>query len=338
MNDLSLSSNDLGLPKMGCPGNWAFVPFVKEMKRYGNKIEVTEADSLSLASMLETKALSCAFLPSVDLYNNANLEMVLPVGLSSSMGWTAFCGVREDSAKLSAYIERRLTELSQLAIDTGLVKSPSKSAIKSFMERAVKPLQPLKSVPYMRYDQLSGSFKVLAKLSYLIVFGRDAYTANDALQGSTGSSSEYSIDVKMGKDALTKKCTYHRVYDLCSTFEQITSFPFVSMVLQKYRKEKLGIPKQVVMEAVDISQRKMMMEPSSYLPDQGPVNANGCSVDLSAVWKSTRYKLSNDELKGLLAFLSMAKYVDKKAVAEDVLSLNILRCQQKGEELLTSLN
>ena len=62
MNDLSLSSNDLGLPKNGM--SWkigAFVPFVKEMKRYGNKIEVTEADSLSLASMLETKALSCAF-------------------------------------------------------------------------------------------------------------------------------------------------------------------------------------------------------------------------------------------------------------------------------------
>ena len=72
---------------MGCiPANWAFVPFVKEMKRYGNKIEVTEADSLSLASMLETKALSCAFLPSVDLYNNANLEMVLPVGFEFQHG------------------------------------------------------------------------------------------------------------------------------------------------------------------------------------------------------------------------------------------------------------
>ena len=67
-------------------------------------------------------------------------------------------------------------------------------------------------------DHLSGSFKVLAKLSYLLVFGKDAYTANDAMQGSAGTAAESSIEVKMGRDALTKKCTYPKVFDLCSCF------------------------------------------------------------------------------------------------------------------------
>ncbi len=338
MNDLSFGMLDEAAPKLGCPENWAFLPFLKEMKRHSNKLEITEGDSLSLSSLLESKSLNCAFLPSIDLYNNEDLEMALPLGLSSGIGWTAFWGIKEDSSKLSAYIERRFEELSLLAVDSGVVKSASKASIKSFMDRAVSPSQTLKSLPYMRYDHLSGSFKVLAKLSYLLVFGKDAYTANDAMQGSAGTSSESSIDVKMGRDALIKKCSYPKVFDLCSCFEQITSFPFVSMVLQKYRKEKLGISKQLVMEAVDISHRKMTLEPSSYLPDQLPTNSNGCSIDLSAVWKTTSYKLSNDELKGLLAFLSMAKYIDKRAVEDDVLSLNILRCQKKGEELLTSLN
>ena len=93
------------------------------MKRHSSKLEITEADSLSLSSLLESKALNCAFLPSIGSYNNEDLEMALPVGLSSGIGWTAFWGIKEDSPKLSSYIERRFEELSLLAVDSGVVKS-----------------------------------------------------------------------------------------------------------------------------------------------------------------------------------------------------------------------
>ena len=249
-----------------------------------------------------------------------------------------FWGIKEDSPKLLAYIEKRFTELSAIAMVTGLVKSPTKSMVMNFIDKALEVQSPIKNIPFMRYDNLSGSYKILAKVFYLLVFGKDAYTANQAMQGSTQTTASSTIEVRMGRDSLTKKCCFFRTIDLCAAFEDITTFPFVSYVLQKNRKDKLNISKQAVMEAADLSHRKMNLEPSSYLPDQLPANSNGCSIDLSAMWKNTSYKLTNDELKGLLLFLYFARFIDKRNTEEESFTLNMLRCQKKGEELITSLN
>ena len=49
------------------------------MKRLMCKLEVTEADNITLNSLLESKVVNCAFLPSIELYNDEELEMALPL-------------------------------------------------------------------------------------------------------------------------------------------------------------------------------------------------------------------------------------------------------------------
>ena len=91
---------------------------------------------------------------------------------------------------------------------TGLVKSPTKSMVMNFIDKALEVQSPIKNIPFMRYDNLSGSYKILAKVFYLLVFGKDAYTANQAMQGSTQTTASSTIEVRMGRDSLTKNAVF----------------------------------------------------------------------------------------------------------------------------------
>ena len=106
MNSQNLFLSDGGLPKIGCPENWAFIPFLKELKRYQGKFEVSGADIATLDSLLYSKVVNCAFLPSIELYNNEELEMALPLGLSSANGWTIIWGFKEESKKFMTPIPK----------------------------------------------------------------------------------------------------------------------------------------------------------------------------------------------------------------------------------------
>ena len=120
MNSQKIILSEGGLPKLGCPENWAFLPFLKEMKRLKGKLEVTEADNITLNSLLESKVVNCAFLPSIELYNDEELEMALPVGLSSSNGWTVFWGSKKIHQNYWHILRRDLLSFLQLQWLLGL--------------------------------------------------------------------------------------------------------------------------------------------------------------------------------------------------------------------------
>ena len=111
MKGIDLGEFGQDIPKLGCPGDLAFMPFLKELKRYDNKLEIVQGEESKLTPLLESGAVNCAFLPSTDLYYNSDREMALPLGLSAGLGWSVMWCMREDSSNLTNYIEARLLEL-----------------------------------------------------------------------------------------------------------------------------------------------------------------------------------------------------------------------------------
>ncbi|MBQ47955.1 MAG: hypothetical protein CMP10_10960 [Zetaproteobacteria bacterium] len=327
---------------IGCSSHFSFLPYLQELKRFDGQFELVRGDSLELRQMLEERKIGVALCSTINLFRQPQFEMCFPMGLVSRGGSGLFSwGCHADAGDIHTLLQPRLNALRTLFGAHNVQKSPViKPVIKSIFEELDSlPKVPLAALPVIKTVAPSPSGEPLSKIMYFLLFGQDAFDANERNQKAGASSSDQmTFDLHGGDETLIKKSRYHAMIDLAELWYYITGLPFVSSVWQKLQSEKRSFHslKHFLDEAAEKAQVRMKVDPMVYTPRLPPVTSQGHAVDLSSCWRGIQYRIGPQEMRGLMVFLVLACRLEKRLAENEVFDIKLLRWHQREKEFADS--
>ncbi len=170
---------------------------------------------------------------------------------------------------------------------------------------------------------------MLAKILYRIWFGDEIYQTQIQRQEKGFSQSKASpVELLIGDEALIKKNQFYKTIDLGKLWYEMTGLPFVYALWQS-KGLRLNGAKRLLVEAGELAEAKMKVEPATYFPSSLPSDDKGKKINLSEYWKHIYYRVGSNEIKGLLTFLSLTRCLLPKEKDHQIL-LNLSRWQQSA--------
>jgi predicted solute-binding protein len=164
----------------------------------------------------------------------------------------------------------------------------------------------------------------MARVLYRLWFGQRAFELN-ACSASQVRSLRRPLELLIGDEALVRRSGFRAVIDIGEWWRELTDLPFVFAVWQSTTKKPLPpVWRQKIIEAAEIAQARMRMDPSYYLQDVQPVDASGRPLDLASYWKVIQYRLTPQHFMGLALFLALGRLVMPEQ-ASDQAVVNIMR-------------
>ncbi|SME97003.1 MqnA/MqnD/SBP family protein [Pseudobacteriovorax antillogorgiicola] len=318
---------------LGCSSGWTLVPFSREFEKQ-NPALVHRLGQEALSELLRDQDVSLVLCSPDRLIKDSEFELALPVGEvlvgSANLAYLTIENCDEFKSKLSP----RISALKEIFSQANLQKSDDLRAAAAYIWDASKSLaEPrFKKIPFLNLNGGCGSYASLARILYRLLFGANAYETNEMMQGSAASFKGYQgvcLDLKQGREGLTKRSQYHSVIDLVDLWMELTEMPFVASVLQKGKRSPSQAAKQQVIQAAELAQARMKVEPSSYLPDIAPLNSQGQRIDLSGVWKQLNYRLVAEDFRSLMFYLHLAKPLLRKPMDDDAFKIKMIRWQER---------
>jgi predicted solute-binding protein len=322
---------------IGCSNSWSSHPLVQELEKYAPRFQLVRDDGAGLNKKLEQGEVAMAFCPSISLVRHADFEMALPVGVAVEGGSAlALWGLSNHHMHLKNVIDARIDALRDVFRWAQFHKTENLKQAMTVLQQGLAglPVPRLETLPTMRLTPSASSWNVLARVLYRLIFGSEAYDSLQRLCNGSGHNwtgggeDGPSLDLRIENEALQKRCSFRHYYDLGEMWRSITGLPFVANVLQKNRRNAANCRSSLA-EVLELAQMRMQVEPCNYLPDILPRNCQQQSIDLCSMWKGVHYRLSGEDLRGLLVFLSLAKPIEKKAVEDESFTLKMLRWQQR---------
>ena len=296
--------------KLGWIPYWNLWPFKCELNRLNHgPLEVIPGVPAKVNAWLESGQVQLAPCSSICLIAKPDLEMALPLGVASDGPvLSVYLGFyREHLALLEALRERRqsLKLLFQRARKShpGNFRAQTKLFVHESLQLA--PL-PLAMVPGLKLSPDSASSAVLAKIMFNLWFGKDAYNLMVGRDVSQIVYTRRPVELLIGDEALQKRKQFHTLIDLGSLWKEMTALPFVYAVWQS-KGACLNGWRRKILDVGKIAENRMKVEPSVYTPDMCPLDEQGKPLPLNDYWRSLHYGLGPKELKGLLAFLCLAR-------------------------------
>ncbi|NRA46651.1 MAG: hypothetical protein HRU09_17015 [Oligoflexales bacterium] len=296
--------------KLGWIPYWNLWPFKCELNRLNHgPLEVRSGVPSRVNSWLETGQVQLAPCSSICLITKPELEMALPLGVASDGPvLSVYLGFyREHQELLEALKERRqsLRLLFQRARKThpGSCRAQAKQLVHDSQQLASLPLA---MVPGLKLSPDSASSAVLAKIMFNLWFGSEAYNLMVGRDVSQIVYTRRPLELLIGDEALQKRKQFHTVVDLGALWKEMTGLPFVYAVWQS-KGACLNGWRRKILDVGKIAENRMSVEPSVYTPDRCPLDEQGKPIPLNDYWRSLYYGLGPRELKGLLAFLCLAR-------------------------------
>jgi chorismate dehydratase len=205
---------------------------------------------------------------------------------------------------------------------------------------ATLPPLDLGIAPPLSVSPASATSAALARVLYRLWFGESAYEMRAADTGNVAANSALSMrrpmELLIGDEALMRKASFRVVIDLGEVWRELTDLPFVFAVWQTARRAISPYWRQKILEAAEIAQARMRIEPTYYLGDLSAADVQGHTIDLASYWKVIQYRLTPAHFRGLALFLAMVRALAPEAYDEQAV-VCITRWESLGQSATATL-
>ncbi|NRA66420.1 MAG: hypothetical protein HRU19_18175 [Pseudobacteriovorax sp.] len=316
------------------PNHWTLMPLFHELERTAQLKFLRSENPKSSVFDLPPEAQPLFTMASTaQLISGTGCDLALPVGevLHGPHGLAYFAS--ESMESLLKVLEPRIQKLKSIFLSAEITKRENMRDVadKIWYEVAQLKGMTLCHVPHVRFCDSNSSYAALGKLMYLLLFGSEAYRLNTVMQSQEDlvcQNDAGRLSFKCSNSAMNQRCQHRHVIDLIELWNHLTGLPFVASVLQKSSRCPSITEQSQLIACAELTQAKMQVEPSCYLPDIPPVNVSGQSIDLARLWKDVSYRLKVEDFKSMILFLNLSCNLDKSIDNQSV-RLMLLRWQQK---------
>jgi predicted solute-binding protein len=327
--------------RLGWIPYWNLLPLRQELERLvGSDLEFHRGHPAQVNKWLAEAKVQLAPSSSVCLVKNSAMEVAVPVGIAS-LGpvLSVYLGLQQDDGELTELLHRRqalLREIFKLALQRyeGDVRSAA-----NFIFSAADDLPPVptEKVPVLNITPASATSTQLARILYRLWFGETNYEqrAGSNIGLSAVVSTVRPVDLLIGDEALVKRAAYRSIIDLGDVWRDLTDLPFVFAVWQCSKRPLSTQWRQRIIEAAELAQARMRVEPSNYFPDPMVVDMHGKPIDLAAYWRGIHYRLGPSHFRGLALFLALTRSMQPSAI-DDQAVVKMMRWESYGQMTMPS--
>lgn len=321
--------------KLGWISYLNLLPLQYELSRtIGREVEFVHGTPTQVNKLLTEGQVAVAPCSSVCLVKNANHEIALPIGIAANGPvQSVYLGIKDDNGVYETIRKRHfmLKEIFSTAStkNGGDVRKMTESIFK--LASALE-IEKLAYTPGLCLTPSSAAGANLAKVLYRLWFGAESYELMVERRLSRGvGRGDYvcDMDLLIGDEALQRRPQFKYIVDLSDVWKDLTGLPFVFGVWQCTGKALTPALKSKILEAADLAQARMRIEPSVYLQDNDFADVNGRLVDLPAYWRLIQYRLTASHFKGLALYLSLVRYLNPTIVTTNALT-NIMKWESVG--------
>jgi len=255
-------------------------------------------------------------------------EMAVPCGMASrGKVMSVYLGLKHEHQYLYEFIQER-TLLLKLLWQSSFHEEDIRKSMEQIWSKVLALPPAMILSPQMKLSSHSASSSVLARLFYIMWFGHQNYVE---AQGHGRISekpfgTDQPIELLIGDEALERRSQFSFVIDLGQAWWDITKLPFVFAVWQS-RSPLAPALRSKILKASELAEMRMKLEPTVYFPEIMPLDAAGRQLPLADYWKLLDYRLGPEEIRGLIAFLYLAKQF-RPVERSDQILLKIIRLQE----------
>ncbi|MCX6107193.1 MAG: hypothetical protein NTY08_15310 [Proteobacteria bacterium] len=321
--------------RLGWIPYWNLLPLRHELERAsGHEIEFHRGHPAQVNRWLAEGKVQLAPSSSVCLVKNSQMEIAFPLGIASTGAvHSVYLGFSHEESGLIEVIKQRQLLLREI-IRTGISRFETDARkAASFIYKAadqLPPLDPELAAP-LAVTPTSATSTQLARILYRLWFGETSYEQRASGTNPLGAamSPRRPMELLIGDEALVKRPNYRAIIDLGDAWRELTDLPFVFAVWQTSRKTMSPYWRQKIIEAAELAQARMRVEPSHYYPDPMVTDVHGRPIDLAGYWRCIQYRLGPAHFRGLALFLAMTRCLQPEAV-DDQAIVNIMRWESLG--------
>jgi predicted solute-binding protein len=319
------------------------LPLRLEIERsLGNDVKWLKGQPTQVNRWINEGRVSLAPCSSVCLLKNSQLDIAMPLGVTSQ-GPVASVYLSfhlEDMASWELIRQRHhmLREIFRL-VQNKWESDSRRCADQIFKLADELPTVPLEVIPPIQLTPASATSAALLRVFYRLWFGESAYSARLApLMTPNQSASPFLADRRpcellIGDEALAKRPLFRAVMDFGEMWRDLTDLPFVFAVWQANKRTMSPYWRQKLLEAAEIAQARMRVEPCHYLPERPFLDVQGRPVDLAAYWKLIYYRMTPMHFKGLSLFLALVRNLSPDQFDHQTI-VNLTRWESMGTQTL----
>lgn len=312
------------------------VPFRAELERLaGGEIEFQRGVPAQVNRWLTEGKVSLAPSSSICLLRHSHHEVALPLGIATTGPVASvYIGLHHEDYGLVELIRSRQNMLREIfRMGEKREMDARKMADFIFKMAATLPPVPLDQLPPLVVTPASATSATFARVLYRLWFGETAYelrAAQGNISRTVAAQDRRPMELLIGDEALARRPQFRAIIDLGEAWRELTDLPFVFAVWQKTRQELSSTWRNRILEAAEIAQARMRVEPSHYLPDMPAMDVQGHNVDLIGYWKLIQYRLGAQHFKALALFLALARNLAPELVDHQGV-INITRWEALGQ-------
>jgi predicted solute-binding protein len=311
---------------------WNLFPLKAELaKRCQNySIDYVSGHPTEVNALLTQNRVIASPCSAVSLLLNPEFELALPLGVASNGAvQSVYLGLMGEAAAVSELVRTRLALVRDIVTDAleEHGEHPRRVAEMIWAELDQEPPNhQLDLIPKLKLSSNSATGATLAKVFYRMIFGKQAYEHVMMGAGSSNGASPASLELVIGDEALVRRGEFQKIFDLGQLWKLATQLPFVFAVWQRNGTELPQSLAQQIMQAAEVAEAKMHVDPSAYFPAQHPLTQDGQPIDLSSYWRSLYYRLGDKEMQSLMLFLCLSRSV-LRLEKDDRVVVKMLRWQ-----------
>lgn len=330
--------NDRPLP-IGWVPHKSLIPLRHELQRlYPTSFDFHVGEQSLVNRWLSEGSIALAPCSTTCVLTNTSHEIAFPVGVATDGAKNIVLGLQVDDHDLLEYLQMRNQQIAHLFHQARSQFDQDARQAAQFIWQMSRQMhdQPKVAAPLLQFtpNSANSSGAILAKILYRLWFGDEAFGVNVPANGMTTplfsqSIGRSSMRLVVCDEALLKARTFANIIDLAHVWKAITGFPFVLSIWQFADIPVSFVWRRRMIEAAELAQARMQIDPSVYLPDTATLDETGRPIDLAAYWKGIQYSLNVSHMKSLLLFLCLARYLPSAQFNEYAV-IKIMRWQQQS--------
>ncbi|MBP6219028.1 MAG: hypothetical protein KA436_10625 [Oligoflexales bacterium] len=329
-----MSASRIEALQVGMIPFWNLLPFRMELLKQtsssnsGGFFEIKQGPPTSVNRWLQEGQIHLAPCSSICL-TLPGFEMAVPMGVSSNGAvHSVYIGIYEEHEPLLEVLNKKVQLFSEIFADA---KSQYDGDARQTVNKAWDELKgldnfPLQQCPTLQFSKSSATSVMLSKIIYNVWFGTRAYNDMLTRRFHRSTKDQRPMELVIGDEALQRASGFYKTIDLGTIWKQMTGLPFVFAVWQS-RGVFINGWRRRILEIGERAENRMKVEPANYFPSLLPQDEKGEEIKLADYWKSIQYKLGPMELRGLLAFLCLARKLQESPLDNSAL-VKILRWQE----------
>jgi predicted solute-binding protein len=309
---------------------WNVAPLKSELTRFfGDQIAFKVGFPAQVNRWLQEGLVDVAPCSSICLVSNPDYEMAFPLGVvSNGAVHSVYLGLQREHMPFIKMLQPYRQRLAAMFRKARQLYNDDARCIAQYLQKSLSSNNeiPLKNIPPLLLTSASATSATFAKLLYCLWFGEKAAALIRRRDGSGMVNAQRPIELLIGDEALQRRSSFHSVIDLGCLWKEMTDLPFVYAVWQT-RNNNLEEWRQKILQAGEVAENRMQVEPGYYMPTTAPRDEQGKEIPLANYWKSISYQLGPDDYKGLLLFLCLARTF-QVVPKIDVVAAKIIRWQR----------